>query len=293
MEFYVMQYVLAVADTGSFSRAAEECFVGQPALSQQIAKLEKELGVPLFHRGPRGVALTEAGKEFVVRAREIVQLSAALQSEMFRYSGVEKGTLNLGIITSLQCIDFGGMLSAFSGAYSHISVNIVQAGTYALIDKLLDRSLDMAILNRPVTKIPAVLEFIRLGEDHYSVAVPKTHPLAERGQVSLSDLKHEKFIFHQQGQVASELCLNACHEAGFDPDVVCRSASPTIGLYMVRGGLGIAFLPSEEFHSHNIQGVVELKLREPIIKEVGMARRRDLSSPVLDAAVEFVKAWVR
>ena len=291
MELFSIRYAIAVADTGSFSQAAQACFVGQPALSQQIAKLEKEVGVSLFHRGPRGITPTEAGHAFVRRGREILQLADALRAEMARYAGVEKGTLNLGVITSLECISFGDMLSDFCRAYPNISVNIRQAGTYSLMERLLDRSLDLAFLNRPAGKLPPALRFTKLGEDRYSLAVPASHPLAGRGRVRLGELKAEPFIFHEQGQVAADLCRNACREAGFEPNIICRSASPTTGLYMVRGGLGVAFFPSEEFASHKIQGVAELKLEEAIIKEVGVARRTDVSSPVLEAAERFVTAW--
>lgn len=240
MELYTMRYVLAVAEHENFSLAAQACHVGQPALSQQVARLEKELGVALFSRNSRGVALTEAGREFVRRAGEIVQRADALQAEMSLYAGVRKGTLNLGIITSLQCIDFGGLLSAFCGSYPDVSVNIVQDGTHRLLELLVDRKIDAAFLNRPMSGVPAGLEFVKLGEDVYSLAVPTLHPLAGRERVSLKELSGEHFIFHQTGQVASELCLAACREAGFEPNIVCRSASPTTGLYMVQGGLGVA-----------------------------------------------------
>lgn len=292
MELYTMNYVLAVADCGNFSLAAQACHVGQPALSQQIAKLERELGLPLFYRNSRGATLTDAGKEFVLRAREIVQRTEALEAEMAFYAGLHKGSLTLGIITSLQCIDFGEMLSSFCYNYPDISVNIIQEGTHRLVDLLLERKIDLAFLNRPLTELPQSLDFVKLGEDCYSLAVPSRHPLAERKTVSLKELKNEHFIFHQSGQVASELCLLACREAGFEPDIVCRSGSPTTGLYMVQGGLGVAFLPSEEFQSRTLSGVVELKIEEKIIKEVGIAWRRDASSPLLDAAVRFAKGWV-
>lgn len=292
MELYTMNYVLAVADCGNFSLAAQACHVGQPALSQQIAKLERELGLPLFYRNSRGATLTDAGKEFVLRAREIVQRTEALEAEMAFYAGLHKGSLTLGIITSLQCIDFGEMLSSFCYNYPDISVNIIQEGTHRLVDLLLERKIDLAFLNRPLTELPQSLDFAKLGEDCYSLAVPSCHPLAGRKTVSLKELKDEHFIFHQSGQVASELCLLACRAAGFEPDIVCRSGSPTTGLYMVQGGLGVAFLPSEEFLSRNLSGVVELKIEEKITKEVGIAWRRDSSSPLLDAAVRFAKGWV-
>ena len=233
MELYTLRYVLAVADSGNFSLAAQACHVGQPALSQQIAKLEKELGVALFARNPRGATLTEAGKDFVLRAREILQRAQALQAEMSFYAGLRKGSLNLGIITSLQCINFGGMLSAFCGSYPDISVNIVQEGTHRLLELLLDRKVDLAFLNRPLSQLASSLEFVKLGEDHYSLAVPRVHPLAGREEVSLRELRGEHFIFHQTGQVAAELCLTACRRAGFEPPASTWS----------RAGLGLPFCP--------------------------------------------------
>ena len=293
MELYTMRYVLAVAELGSFSLASQACHVGQPALSQQVARLEKELGLALFTRSSRGVALTEAGREFVRRAGEIVQRADALQAEMALYAGVRRGTLNLGIITSLQCIDFGGLLSAFCGSYPDVSVNIVQDGTHRLLELLMDRKIDAAFLNRPMSGIPSGLEFVKLGEDVYSLAVPTLHPLAKREQASLRELRDEHFIFHQTGQVASELCLAACRAAGFEPNIVCRSASPTTGLYMVQGGLGVALLPSEEFSARKLKGITELKLKEKIVKEVGAAWRKDISAPLVDAIVGVSQDWVK
>lgn len=293
MELYTMRYVLAVAEHESFSLAAQVCHVGQPALSQQVARLEKELGVALFTRSSRGAVPTEAGRRFVGKAQEIVQRADSLQAEMSLYAGVRRGTLNLGIITSLQCINFGGLLSAFCGTYPDISVNIVQDGTHRLLERLVERKIDTAFLNRPPAGIPAGLEFAKLGEDVYSLAVPTLHPLAGRKQVGLGELGEEHFIFHQAGQVASELCLTACRAAGFEPNIVCRSASPTTSLYMVQGGLGVALLPAEEFETRPLDGVVELKLKERIVKEVGVAWRRDVASPLVDAVVGFSRDWAR
>lgn len=291
MELYTMHYVLAVADCGNFSQAAQVCHVGQPALSQQIAKLERELGVPLFYRNSHGTRLTEAGQIFALRAREILHKAEALESEMAAFAGIRRGSLTLGIIASLNCIDFGGLLSAFCSGYPGVSVNIVQNGTHELINLLVERKIDLAFMNRPVTALPQSLAFHKLGEDFYSLAVPDPHPLAGRKAVSLKELTDESFIFHSSAQVASELCLHACQRAGFEPNIVCRSAEPTTSLYMVQGGLGVAFLPTEEFRTHKVEGVLEIRLEEPIIKEVGIAWRRDAASPLLDAAVEFAQRW--
>ena len=292
MELFVMRYVLAVAEHKNFSLAAHACHIGQPALSQQISKLEKKLGVTLFMRNSRGAVLTEAGEEFVRRAREIIQRTEALGSEMSLYAGLCRGTLNVGVITSLQCIDFGGMLSALCSTYPEVSVNIQQGGTHILLQQLIDRKLDLAFCNKPSGGVPNGVEFQHLGQDRFHVAVPADHPLAKEKKIILAQLKNERFIFHQAGQVASELCLNACLKAGFEPNIVCRSSSPTTGLYMVRGGLGVALFPSEEFRGRSLEGVVELELEEDIIKEVGVAYRQDISSALMEATVEFARNWV-
>jgi DNA-binding transcriptional LysR family regulator len=292
MELNTMQYVVSVARHLNFTLAAQDCNVTQSALSQQISKLEKNLGVPLFYRNAKGVALTEAGEVFSQRALEILQLTEALQAEMSLYSGACKGTLNLGIITSLRCIDFGDMLSAFCSAYPNVSVNIMQDGSHNLAKRLLERKIDLAFLNRPISNLHPGLKFVPLGEDVYSLAVSAKHPLAKRKIVSLKELREEKFIFHRAEQVASELCLAACRSAGFEPNIVCRSANPTTGLYMVQGGLGVALLPSEEFRDRALPGVLEIKLKERIVKEVGVAWRRDLTSPLIETMVRFSQDWV-
>ena len=114
MDLFSMQYAVAVADNLNFSLAAEQCGIGQSALSQQISKLEEELGVTLFYRTSKTVKTTEAGDVFIQGARQVLQSVEALRSEMALYSGLRKGSLRLGIITSLECIHFGDMLSGRS-----------------------------------------------------------------------------------------------------------------------------------------------------------------------------------
>ena len=168
MEIYTMNYVLAVADLGNFSLAPQAGHVGQPALSQQIAKLERELGITLFYRNSRGATLTEAGKEFVIRAREIIRRTEALEAEMAFYAGLHKGSLTLGIITSLQCIDFGDMLSSFCYNYPDISVNILQDGTHRLVDLLLERKIDLGFLNSGLTESSPVISMCEVKGNHPS-----------------------------------------------------------------------------------------------------------------------------
>ena len=297
MDLTVMKYIVSVADCGNFSQAAEVCHVGQPALSQLIARLEKKMGVRLFYRNPRGAVPTEAGAEFVRRAREILRSTEELSEQMSAFAGMHKGSLTLGLITSLQCIEFGSMLSAFVHAYPDISFSIRQFGTYQLIDLLTERKIDLAFLNLPLQGLPPQLSFEHLGNDRYALAVPYDHPLAARADqaaaVSMRELKDERFIFHQPWQVASELVLEACRNAGFEPNIVCRSGEPTTSMYMVQGGMGIALFPEEEFHSRQMDGIRRLRIKDDIIKDVGVAWRKDSESPLVTEAVRFAKEWSR
>lgn len=297
MDLTVMKYIVSVADCGNFSQAAEVCHVGQPALSQLIARLEKKIGVRLFYRNPRGAVPTEAGAEFVRRAREILRSTEELSEQMSAFAGMHKGSLTLGLITSLQCIEFGSMLSAFVHTYPDISFSIRQFGTYQLIDLLTERKIDLAFLNLPLQGLPPQLSFEHLGNDRYALAVPYDHPLAARANqaaaVSMRELKDERFIFHQPWQVASELVLEACRNAGFEPNIVCRSGEPTTSMYMVQGGMGIALFPEEEFHSRQMDGIRRLRIKDDIIKDVGVAWRKDSESPLVTEAVRFAKEWSR
>ena len=314
MDLTVMKYIVSVADCGNFSQAAEVCHVGQPALSQLISRLEKKMGVRLFYRNPRGAVPTEAGTEFVRRAREILRSTEELSEQMAAYAGMHKGSLTIGLITSLQCIEFGSMLSAFVHTYPDISFSIRQFGTYQLADLLTERKIDLAFLNLPLQGLPPQLAFEHLGQDRYALAVPYDHPLAARADqaaaaaldgdeeagevrdaasVSMRELKDERFIFHQPWQVAAELVLDACRRAGFEPNIVCRSGEPTNSMYMVQGGMGIALFPEEEFTGRQLDGIRRLRIKEDIIKDVGVAWRKDSESPLVAEAVRFAKEWSR
>jgi DNA-binding transcriptional LysR family regulator len=293
MDLTVMKYVVSVAERGNFSQAAEVCHVGQPALSQQIARLETELGVRLFSRNPRGAVPTEAGAEFVRRARKILQFSEDLSEQMALFAGFRKGQLTVGLISSLQCIEFGSMMAAFVHTYPDISFSIRQFGTYHLMEMVRNRSVDAAFLNKPLNGIPSPVAFEKLGSDRYGLAVPSGHPLdaAGRGEISMKELASERFIFHQPWQVAADLVLRACHNAGFEPNIVCRSGDPTNSLYMVQGGMGVALFPEEEFSRIRLDGIRHLRIREDIIKEVGIAWRKDSESPLVAEIVRFAKEW--
>ena len=213
MEIHQLKYVLAVSKFHSFSLAADECFVSQSTLSQQVAKLERELGIELFIRSTRLVILTEAGAEFVQRAVGILRELGELEQSMASYCNMLRGTLNLGAINSLEKIDFGNVITAFFTQYPYLNLNIVHGGSYELIDALHNRTVDLAFLALPTNHQYKDLYFEQLGRDEYQMVVSSKHPFARQKRVRLSQASSERFIFHHVDQSISNLCMSACQAA--------------------------------------------------------------------------------
>ncbi len=180
----------------------------------------------LFARNPRGATLTEAGKDFVLRAREILQRAQALQAEMSFYAGLRKGSLNLGIITSLQCINFGGMLSAFCGSYPDISVNIVQEGDPPAAGPAAGPEGGSGLSQPP--PVPAGLQ-PGVRQAGGRITTPWQSPVSTPWPVvrrSPAELRGGALHFPPDRPGGRGAVLTACRRAGFAPDIVCRSSSP-------------------------------------------------------------------
>ncbi len=146
MELHQLQYVLAVARYHNFTIAAESCYISQSSLSQQIANLEKELGVCLFKRSTRTLQITEAGDTFVRMAAEILGSVDRLGQTMSDYAGFLRGTINIGAITALEKIRFSDMVSDFYAAYPNLTLNIYHGKSLSLLEALEKRTVDVAFL---------------------------------------------------------------------------------------------------------------------------------------------------
>ena len=292
MEIHQIKYVLAVAYTRSFSLAAERCFVSQSTLSQQISKIEKELHVKLFSRNTRSVSLTEAGNEFVQRASAITRDLEQLEQSMLSYNSLLKGTLSLGAITSLGSIDFSNMLAIFFAMHPNLHLNIIHGGSYELIEALRAKRIELVFCAIPdVSRYPDI-HFESLGQDEYHLIVSTRHPFAKVGIVDLAETKDERFIFQHEDQSMSDVCLTACQQAGFTPNIICRNRNSTLTFHLVRSGLGIAFLPAEEIPAYGIDGVAQVRLKKPIRKNIVFGfLHNEKPSNLVAASTRFFHEW--
>lgn len=287
-----LEYVLAVAKYRKFSTAAESLYISQPSLSQQVSGLEQELGVKLFTRTTRNVQITEAGQAFIEKAGQIIRDMEILKQTMSAYAGLLKGTINIGTITALEAVHFSRMITDFYTSYPNLTVNLSSNYSISLLDALDSAAIDVAFLVMPEGNHYPNIEFTHIGYDEYCLMVSAEHPLAKQERVDLRNLKDERFILYQPNQASSGICMKACKDAGFSPNIVCRNSAAPITASLVRAGLGVGFFSREEADRFSQEGVAKLRLKQIIRKDIVMAvsTRREPSRLVL-LFTDFIKNW--
>ena len=241
MEAQQLRYVCAVAETGSFSRAAERCQVAQPSLSQQVLKLEEELGTKLFDRLGRGVRLSEAGRAFLPHARAVLDgLDLARASVAANTDGV-RGSVTLGAIPTIAPYLVPRYASSFTRHYPDARLRIVEDTTPVLIEGLRDLSIDFALLALPLRHKDLDLQPIRT--EPLLAVLPRNHPLAKSDALSLADLRGESFVMLRDGHCFRDLSLSICGSARVNPSIAFESGQFSSVLGMVGAGIGLSLVP--------------------------------------------------
>jgi DNA-binding transcriptional LysR family regulator len=249
MELNQLAYFEAIARHLHFTRAARELHVAQPSVSQQIRKLEQELGMPLFHRTRRGVSLTEAGRVLLPRARAILRQVDEARSELQELTALGRGTLRVGAPPSVGTHVLPAVLAGFRQAHPNIGLVFREAGSLTLVQGLVDGELDLAVVIQPI-RHPA-LETMPLQEERLLLAVPPGHHLTGREEVRLEELREEPFVLLREGVYDLRLqTLAACRRAGFEPLVALDGSEMDSVLRFVGAGLGVAILPETVLNGH-------------------------------------------
>ncbi len=241
MEFHQLRYVCAIAETGSFSRAAERCQIAQPSLSQQVLKLEDDLGTKLFDRLGRSIRLTEAGRAFLPHARSILG-----QMEMARSSVADKcadvrGSVTVGVIPTIAPYLIPHYATAFAKKYPEAKLRIVEETTPVLVESLRDLSIDLAILALPLRHKD--LELFPLRTEPLFAVLPKDHPRAAAESLALKDLRGESFVMLRDGHCFRDLSIAACTHARVTPRIAFESGQFSSLFGMVAAGVGISLVP--------------------------------------------------
>lgn len=290
MELHQLAYFVAVAERLHFSRAAEALHVAQPAVSQQIRKLEAELGQQLFHRMKRRVALTPAGEALLPWARRILADVAAARAEVQELSGLVKGRLAVGATPSVSTHLLPPLLSEYHRRHPGIEFRVREAGSRDLVQQLEAGELDLAIIILPVGH--PMLETVPLLEEELVVAVPPGHRLAGREAVRLVELRSEPFVLFREGYDLYDVTIAACRRAGFEPRATVAGGEMDSTLSFVASGLGVAIVPAMVLAAPRRFAAEPVRLAAPrLIRRIGIARRRDRF--LAAAAREFIAIATR
>lgn len=241
MEIHQLRYFMAAAESGSMSRAADRCRVAQPSLSQQIRRLEESLDVRLFDRLGRGVALTDAGKALLPRARRILADVEGVHSHLTRDVEAGVGRFAVGAIPTMAPYLLPGVLAGMRRELPACEITVREDLTDNLIDMVVDRQLDAAIVSTPIEHDAITLEI--MGAEPMLVVSPASGPLEHAGEISLPDLRELPRVslheMHCLGQQISAFC--SMKRVG--TNVVCRATQLTTLMELVRLGLGVSIVP--------------------------------------------------
>ena len=289
MELRQLRYFAAVARHGSFTRAAEELHLAQSALSQQVRRLERELGTDLLVRGTRRVELTEAGELALPRATRVDSEVEALRSELDDVRGLLRGRLVVGGMLPAGGVDLPALLLRFGKEHPGVEVQLREGTAAEMVERLRGDEIDAAIAMLDAAEIPDFLASERLGEERLVLAMAPGDDLASRRRIRLADLQERPFVAFRPGAAVRAAVDWAFADAGIRP----RIAFETNDLSMLRAvltrGLGIAVVP-KTVAEWGGPGLVWRPLSPPLRRSVAFMWRRARHQPPPAAAfIDFVR----
>jgi LysR family hydrogen peroxide-inducible transcriptional activator len=241
MQIHQIRYFCAVARTGSFTRAAQHERIAQPSLSQQIRKLEDELGTRLFDRLGRTVRLTQLGEAFLPRAEAILREVDVAKLAIQEMAGAEQGKLVIGAIPTIAPYFLPSCLASFARKFPRVQVSVIEEVTDELLNRTHEGSVDLALLALPVRAAHCLCH--ELFREPLYVVVPCKHRLASLEKVYLKNIENDPFLLLKEGHCFRENTLSACSRARMKPNVVFESGQFTTILAMVSAGAGVSVVP--------------------------------------------------
>ncbi len=261
MELHQLRYILAVARTGNFSRAAESCHVAQPSLCQQVQKLEDELGERLFTRLKRQAVPTAAGKLMLERAARILGEVEAARHEVKDSTNNVRGIVSLGVLPTIAPYLLPPVLTQFREDFPQVEVIVQERTTTQLLALCAACELDFTVLSLPIAD--ERFEHEVLFTEDLLLAVPPGHRLSRRKQVRLEDVEADPFILLQEGHCLGDQTLRFCDRQRCHPPVIFRTAQLATIRGLVASGMGVSLIPKMASHSESTHEPVYIPIEKP------------------------------
>ncbi len=258
-------------------RAARRCSITQPTLSQQIRKLEDELGTPLFERSPRQIRLTEAGRKFLPHARASMDSLLRGTREIQNESQEDSGTIALGVIPTLCPYLIPGAVAALKKSAPKIRISLYEETTSVLVESVRSGKLDLGLLSLPIEEKGLAAK--NLGSEEYLTAVSAAHPLAKASRIGRRELQKEKLLILQEGHCFSDQALDYCKIAREHDQVIFQGSSLASVMRLAEMGEGLTFVPRMAADSRMYPGLKFIPMSPPARRDIGMVWR--ISAPFL------------
>lgn len=284
-----LSYLVALSSEGSFTRAAAASNVAQPALSRQIQKLERELGLPLVDRTTRRVSLTPAGQEVVAVGNRVLNELDSLRQSLHQTKNMLQGTVTIGVTSTPGPVDIPKLLGAFSRSHPGVELVLREGLSVELAGQLREDRLDVALISGIALADRDQLELKPYRAERLVVLLPAGHPLASRPSLTIADLRSERFVAFPPGATIRGTVERAARQAGFVPRASIEIGDASRAVALVADGLGVAVLPESEARVGSALDTVVQPLNPPLRYEIFVAHRaRRHLVPAAEALREMI-----
>jgi LysR family hydrogen peroxide-inducible transcriptional activator len=285
MEMHQLKYFVAVARERHFQKAADQVHISQPTLSQQIQKLEKELGTPLLERSSRQVRLTAEGERFLPYANQILDTAERAAAEIKGQTGELAGRLRIGAIPTIGPYILPRLLQRMRKEAPKGVLELFDLTTSVLITHLKEGKVDLGVAALPIAD--ARLATRAIGEEAFLAAVPLKHPLSHKKRIPIKELDQERLLILQEGHCFREQSLDYCRRASVHPQIIFQGSSLTSVLRLVAAGEGVTFVPQMAAQERENPGVRFIPFAPPVPKRTLGALWR-MTTPLNRSQTYFV-----
>jgi LysR family transcriptional regulator, transcription activator of glutamate synthase operon len=284
MDLRQLSYLVALAEERHFTRAAAREHVAQPALSQQIKRLEQELGLGLVERSTRHVRITDAGQLLVARAKRILAETDAARAELEALKGVESGRVSVGAMHTMGPIDVSLVLAIFHERHPAVELTVREQSSEELAAMLRHDEVDLAFLSVTEQIESEGLALHQLVSEELVAVLPSDHRNARRRRLAMAQLADEEFISFRAGARLRELLESAGQHAGFEPKIKLESNESSRIRRLVARGMGVAILPRSDATAPGADVAVVALADPQLSRDITLAWRRDRRQPPAVAA---------
>lgn len=248
MDIKQISYFMAVAQEGSYSRAAEKLNVSQPTLSIAVKKLEEELGTPLFYSFDRRQRLTDEGARLLEGSRQLMDVYQRTVEDVKITNERSSGSFTLGLSPLFGACFFGDLIPSFSAAYPNIRIHMIEDGAYKIDQRIQDGSVDIAVtLN---TEQSPSFESCHFSTQRNVALLHKSHPLAGAESITVSQLRNDQFAIFNEDFILHRQILSACRAAGFRPKIALLSSQWDFMVELVSRNRAVSILPKPVLDKH-------------------------------------------